>query len=129
MRLALYCSALLVLLAIAVVARRGYRRWEVSGRSMTPALAPGDWLIVEPIRPNGRRPVRAGDIVLTGDPREQGRTLIKRVVRIEGRLAWLEGDNPAESTDSRQFGPVAVEEIAARVCWRYWPLRRAGRVT
>jgi nickel-type superoxide dismutase maturation protease len=128
MRLALSFTALLILLAIAVVVRRGYRRWEVSGRSMLPALEPGDWLIVEPLGTGGR-PVRAGDIVLARDPREPGRTLVKRVVRLEGGgLAWLEGDNPAESTDSRQFGPVALDDIEARVRWRYWPLRRAGSV-
>lgn len=129
MRLALSFTALLVLLGVAIVVRRGYRRWEVSGRSMLPALEPGDWLIVEPIGPGGR-PVRAGDIVLARDPREPARTLVKRVVRLEdGGLAWLEGDNPAESTDSREFGLVAMEYIEARVRWRYWPLRRAGRVT
>jgi type IV secretory pathway protease TraF len=54
---------------------------------------------------------------------------MKRVVRIEDRGGvWLEGDNPAESTDSRHFGPVSPDEIFGLVRWRYWPLRRAGRV-
>jgi nickel-type superoxide dismutase maturation protease len=128
MRLGLCSASVVLFLAVTVCWRRGYRRWEVSGRSMAPTLEPGDWLIVEPVR-RGWRAVRAGDIVLAPDPREPGRTLVKRVVRIEdGGLAWLEGDNPAESTDSRKFGPVAVEDIAARVRWRYWPLRRAGSI-
>lgn len=128
MRLALCVIPLLALLAGVGIARRGDRRWEVSGRSMIPALEPGDWLIVERVRRSGR-PIQPGDIVLAGDPREQARTLVKRVVRIDdGGFAWLEGDNPAESTDSRHFGPVGPEEILGRVRWRYWPLRRAGSV-
>lgn len=128
MRLGLYFALVVVSLAVTVCLRRGYRRWEVSGRSMVPALEPGDWLVVEPIR-RGGRPLHTGDIVLARDPRESGRTLVKRVVRIEdGGFARLEGDNPAESTDSREFGPVVVDEIDARVRWRYWPLRRAGSV-
>ncbi|MCO5203197.1 MAG: nickel-type superoxide dismutase maturation protease [Chloroflexi bacterium] len=128
MRLGLYLTLVVLFFAGVVCLRRGYRRWEVSGRSMMPALEPGDWLIVERVR-RGGRPVRPGDIVLAGDPREQARTLVKRVVRIdEDGLAWLEGDNPAESTDSRHFGAVGVDEILGRVRWRYWPPRRVGRL-
>lgn len=128
MRRPLMFALLLALPAAAFVVFRGYRRWEVTGRSMMPALEPGDCLLVEPVLP-GSRPVRPGEIVLAPDPRDPRRTLIKRVARIdEGGLAWLEGDNPAESTDSREFGPVALEEITARVRWRYWPLARMGRV-
>lgn len=126
MRLALLLGGVLALVALMGIARRGYRRWEVSGRSMLPALEPGDWLIVERVRPGGR-PVQPGDIVLARDPRERARMLIKRVARVDDDGAWLLGDNPAESTDSRQFGPVALDEVVGRVRWRYWPARRVGR--
>lgn len=128
MRLALSLGWLLAVLAALGIARRRYRRWEVSGRSMAPALEPGDWLIVERVSRGGRR-ARPGDIVLARDPREPARTLVKRLVRIaDGGGAWLEGDNPAESTDSRHFGPVGLDEVFGRVRWRYWPLRRTGTV-
>ena len=49
--------------------------------------------------------------------------IIKRITAIDaGGAIVLEGDNPAASTDSRQFGPVTRAHIVARVRWRYWPL-------
>jgi signal peptidase I len=39
----------------------------------------------------------------------------------EGRVFVL-GDNRARSIDSREFGPVAVEEVEGRVVLRLWPL-------
>ena len=38
------------------------------------------------------------------------------------------GDNSAQSTDSRAFGPVPGERIIGRVWLRIWPLPTAGRV-
>jgi nickel-type superoxide dismutase maturation protease len=126
--LVLWLGCAAAALAFAGRARRRYTRWEVSGTSMSPTLQPGDWLIVERAH-GGGRPVRSGDIVLAPDPREGARTLVKRVARCDGNgQAWIAGDNPAESTDSRHFGPVPVDHISARVRWRYWPLRRVGRV-
>ena len=128
MRLGLYFAPVVLFLAVMVCLGRSYRRWEVSGRSMLPALEPGDWLIVERVR-RGGRPIQPGDMVLAIDPRDSARTLVKRLARIgDGGFAWLEGDNPAESTDSRHFGPIGPDRVLGRVRWRYWPLRRAGSV-
>ncbi len=38
------------------------------------------------------------------------------------------GDNRHRSTDSRVLGPVPSTLIAGQVVWRYWPLRKLGRV-
>ena len=46
------------------------------------------------------------------------------VKRVTGRRDggwWLEGDNPAASTDSRQVGAVSDRDVVARVLMRYWP--------
>ncbi len=90
------------------------------------ALREGDWVIVDEGAYRRRAP-RVGDVVVAADPREPWRVVMKRVKRVEadGRL-WLEGDNPAESTDSRVFGSVAASTVIGRVRWRYWP--RPGRV-
>ena len=34
------------------------------------------------------------------------------------------GDNRADSSDSRRYGPIALQNILGRV-WLRWPLRRA----
>ncbi len=112
---------LLALLALAAA-----RRWldvvEVRGGSMTPALLPGDRLLVVRARP------RAGDVVLAADPRDRRRELIKRVARIGHAGILLRGDNPAASTDARTFGAVAAHTVAWRAAMRYWPLDRAGPI-
>jgi nickel-type superoxide dismutase maturation protease len=103
-----------------------FMRYRVIGPSMVPALAPGDWVIADR-RAYRSRPPEPGHVVAARDPRDPARVLVKRVIRAEpdGRF-WLEGDNPAESTDSRVFGPVARRLVFARVVFRYWP--HPGRV-
>jgi nickel-type superoxide dismutase maturation protease len=96
-------------------------RFEVVGESMTPAFRAGDWLVADRLAYRSRAP-RPGNVVLLPDPREPGRLLLKRVACVEanGDLTVL-GDNPAESTDSRHFGPVPRSSVVARVRARYWP--------
>ena len=38
------------------------------------------------------------------------------------------GDNRGHSSDSREWGPVPMENIVGRVFFRYWPLDRFGLV-
>jgi nickel-type superoxide dismutase maturation protease len=99
---------------------------EVSGRSMSPTLEPGDRLLVETWS-LGRRTPRVGDVVIAPDPREPSRELVKRVAAVgNGRVA-LRGDS-AKSTDSRRFGTVPLTDVRARVAVRYWPLAKAGPI-
>lgn len=114
------------LAAVATLARRRYARYAVEGQSMEPALRPGDWIIVDRAAYRVRLP-RPGHVVLALDPREPAREIVKRVIRVDLHgQAWLEGDNGAGSTDSRNYGPVPRELVLGRVGWRYWP--RVGRV-
>lgn len=94
-------------------------RVAVAGRSMLPVLAPGDFLLVW--RWSRPRP-RPGALVVVSLPdRPLG---VKRLVRwCADGTAWVEGDNPVESTDSRVFGPVPQAAIRGRVLCRYWPVR------
>ena len=116
---------LLVLLVLGALAALVARRWldvvEVRGRSMAPALLPGDRLLVL------RAPARIGDVVLAFDPRNPGRELIKRVTAIEDSGITLHGDNPSASTDARTFGAIPTAAVNWRVVLRYWPFRRVGR--
>ena len=108
---------------------RRFRRFAISGNSMVPSLLPGDWVLVDEQTYRRRLPHR-GDIVVARDPRDPTRTIVKRVSSIDlhGGIR-IEGDNPEESTDSREFGPVPAANLQGRVRWRYWPLGRVGSVT
>ena len=95
---------------------------------MLPALAAGDYVVVD-TRAYARRSPGPGEVVLARDPREPSREIVKRVAGPDdaGGVVLL-GDNPAVSTDSRDFGPVSTEEVTGRVVWRYWPPARVGPV-
>ena len=104
-------------IASALVARRQLDVVEVRGRSMAPALNPGDRLLVVRMR----RAPRIGEVVLAPDPREPRRELVKRVAGVTPGGIQLRGDNVAASTDAR----VAPDRVRWRVALRYWPLNRA----
>ena len=86
---------------------------------MVPTLHPGDWCLV---RRGGR--VRPGDVIVLERPDRPGLLVVKRAIRPDGSGWWVEGDNAAESDDSRLFGPVPPSAVVGRVLWRYHPLRR-----
>jgi signal peptidase I len=124
-------KAVLVALFAGIAAAYGFQRWrpfrvEVAGTSMRPTLEPGDWALAIRVRS-----VRRGDVVVVEHPERPGFELVKRVVYLPGDVApdrlalvdgvWIEGDEPEGSTDSRAFGPVAVERVRARVRWVWWP--------
>lgn len=45
----------------------------------------------------------------------------------EGEL-WVMGDNRNASLDSHLWGPLPQEDVIGTAVWRYWPLRRFGRI-
>jgi signal peptidase I len=114
---------------------------------MLPAIAPGDWLLVDPTI---RRWPRPGSIVLFHEP-DGGELAVKRVAARGGDRvafaggflilaldeAWLESDATPEIAavagfgapiDSHRFGPVSVDLLVGRVWFRYGPLGRLGRI-
>jgi nickel-type superoxide dismutase maturation protease len=86
----------------------------VEGPSMLPTLRPGDCLLVR----RSRR-VRAGAVVVARFPARPDLLVVKRAVRPDRGLWWVEGDNPAVTDDSRRYGPA---EVLGVVVLRYWPL-------
>ena len=121
MRLAALIGVLLALATVSA-ARRRLDVVEVRGRSMAPALLPGDRLLVVRARP------RPGDVVLAFDPREARRELVKRVAAVDDLGVRLHGDNAVASTDARAFGPVPADRVQWRAVFRYWPFGRIGRI-
>ena len=118
-RVVLIAAAALIALAAARLARR-FRRYEIAGVSMLPALRPGDWVLVDVGAFRTRWP-RPGEVALAMDPRLEQRTLVKRVDAVDGGLVRLLGDNAAASTDSRTLGSFPADLVLGRVRWRYWP--------
>ena len=103
-------------LALWALGRRA--RFRVAGDSMSPALRPGDQVLVDLGAYRRARP-QAGDVVLARHPYRRDVRLVKRVVEVadDGRCE-LGGDNPVASTDSRGFGPLPVELLLGRVVLR-----------
>ena len=57
-------------------------------------------------------------MVVTWHPQRNELRLIKRLSRVDGKGLWLLGDNPAESTDSRQLGAVPANLLIGEVVGR-----------
>ena len=96
---------------------------------MRPTLEPGDWAVATT---PGR--VRSGDVVVIEHPERPGFEMVKRVVRAPaghapeggplGDEVWVQGDDPASSTDSRTFGAVPMGMVRGRVRAVWWPPSR-----
>eukprot|EP00617_Octactis_speculum_P024454 CAMPEP_0185756160 /NCGR_PEP_ID=MMETSP1174-20130828/14599_1 /TAXON_ID=35687 /ORGANISM="Dictyocha speculum, Strain CCMP1381" /LENGTH=148 /DNA_ID=CAMNT_0028435009 /DNA_START=279 /DNA_END=725 /DNA_ORIENTATION=- len=93
---------------------------------------------------------RRGDVVIAKSPTTIDQTVCKRIRGLEGDTVtlsrsgsggmsgatikipkghvWLEGDNSANSTDSRYYGPVPAALIKGRVALKIWPLSECGPV-
>lgn len=115
------------ILGAGVAATSLVRRVVVVGESMTPAFQPGDRLVVA--RMPRRCRLRPGDVVAASDPRAPGRLLVKRVASGTGAgTVVLLGDNPVQSTDSRELGPFERRSVWGLVRYRYAPADRSGPV-
>ena len=83
---------------------------------MQPTLEPGDRVLVRRL---GRKPKPSlGSVVVTWHPQQRKLRLIKRLKSVEQTGIWLLGDNPAESTDSRQLGAVPMKLLIGEVVSR-----------
>ena len=119
---------------------RGPWRVTVREASMLPAIAPGDWLLVDP---TATKWPRHGTVVVFREP-ETGELAVKRVAGRGGdRIpfaggylvlapdeAWLEADATPEQAmaagfgapiDSHRYGPVPRELLVGRAWLRYGP--------
>lgn len=57
----------------------------------------------------------SGDVVIV---QHDGLEKIKRIKRVDPRYGiYVVGDNPSQSTDSRHFGWIDLDEVIGRVIW------------
>lgn len=84
--------------------------YRVAGDSMLPHYRPGETLLGwRWFRP------RAGHVVIAC---QNGRPLLKRIVKLDSHQIWLLGDNVTQSTDSRHFGPLRRDQLEALIVAR-----------
>ena len=83
---------------------------------MQPTLEPGDRVLVRHLKQKAAPSLES--VVVTWHPQRSGLRLIKRLSRVDSTGLWLLGDNPAESTDSRQLGAVPANLLIGEVVGR-----------
>lgn len=82
---------------------------QVYGESMLPNLLPGQLVLAV-----GFRKPKIGDLIIF---KHDGLEKIKRVKRIDHLKYYVEGDNPDDSIDSRQFGLIDRSVIIGKIIW------------
>ena len=90
------------------------RLFQVEGDSMLPSLQPKQRLLVK-LRPHDGRSPSPGTVVVCHHPSNINLVITKRVWQSNDGWLELRGDNPAASTDSRQFGQVSLEQVIGEV--------------
>lgn len=111
---------------------------------MQPTLYTNDFCLVEHLSAHPwrvRKAIQKNDLVLFRALRDPQTLICKRVVAVEGDdlpesssissdfdmltvplgHCWIEGDNPAVSLDSRDYGPVPYGLVYGRIIFRLWP--------
>lgn len=94
---------------------RRRKRLKVTGKSMLPLLEPGIEILIDPFAYQKIMP-KVGDIIVTIHPDHPELTIIKRITDInQDGSYFLTGDNSNESTDSRHWGTIKLEDIIGKV--------------
>ncbi len=91
------------------------RRFEIKDRSMEPQFREGDFVIASSLSYILKLP-KVGDVVVARHPSKREMVVITRIAErtCDGRYV-LVGDNASFSTESREFGPVAQNDIIGEV--------------
>ena len=90
-------------------------RVAVAGHSMSPTLRDGEFLLYTTLLTPHR-----GDVVVTRDPKDERRWLVKRVREVRVDALDLAGDLAGHDA-----GWIPRNAIVGKVLFRYWPPSRA----
>lgn len=97
---------------------------KITGNSMAPTFNDGGLMLYASIAKGGKKREKQlnnlyiGDVVIFV---REGQTMIKRIKRMnmskntDRLMIWVEGDNELESVDSRQWGPIPMDLVEAKV--------------
>jgi signal peptidase I len=109
----------------------------VNGASMEPTFENGDYLIVDELSYNVRKPEK-NEVIIFHYPLDPSKYFIKRVEGLPGEKITINGkeivlgedsyyvlgDNRGASSDSRIWGPVKEDLIVGRALIRLWPFNK-----
>jgi signal peptidase I len=91
------------------------RLLKVRGSSLWPDFREGDYVLAAGV-PFPASKIKAGDVIVFRQPGYG--TLIKRVQRVlKGGQAYDVRGTQVPSSDSRNFGPIAQEQVSGKVIW------------
>ena len=113
-----------------------FKTVEVRGDSMSPNFNDGDWLLFRLLPAKSKSGTLIGKVVLIQRHSEIGKDFlqIKRVTQVSDSSGssgsskasdaiknefWVEGDNKANSTDSRSWGALDANEVLGKLMFRY----------
>ncbi|MGK7942824.1 MAG: nickel-type superoxide dismutase maturation protease [Crocosphaera sp.] len=95
------------------------QRFCVTGNSMFPILKAGEEVLVNTKAYHHCLP-EIGDLVIAWHPYQPNLRIIKRVVQVdENGECFLIGENSLESSDSRSFGCVSLQQIIGKVTSKF----------
>ncbi|MGK7934648.1 MAG: nickel-type superoxide dismutase maturation protease [Xenococcaceae cyanobacterium] len=98
---------------------RKRKRFRVTGLSMTPLVQPGEEVLVD-LNAYQKSFPQVGEVVIATHPYYADLNIIKRVVSVaKDGSCFLQGENLVESSDSRFFGMVTLDQILGRVTSRF----------
>ena len=91
------------------------RLLKIQGHSLFPDIREGDFVLTARFPfPAGK--IRVGDLIVFNQPGHQ--QMIKRVHQVlDGARAFDVRGTQIDSTDSRNFGPVAKANVSGKVIW------------
>jgi nickel-type superoxide dismutase maturation protease len=90
-------------------------KFKIAGHSMEPQIKTGDTVLVSRV-PYWFKIPKINDIVAFKD--NNGKILIKRIVRIQNRKYFVQGDNRNDSLDSRRFGYISKKQIIGEFIYK-----------
>lgn len=80
---------------------------------MTPSVVDGQQVVVNKLAFKIKNP-QVGDVVVVQHP-HHNTLLLKRITSAQNNAYFVEGDNPAHSTDSKNFGALSKKQIIGKV--------------
>jgi nickel-type superoxide dismutase maturation protease len=90
-------------------------RFKIIGHSMEPQIKNGESVLVSNI-PYWFKTPKINDIVAFKD--NDGKVLIKRIIKIQNGKYFVEGDNKEDSLDSQKFGFISKDKIIGELIFK-----------